>query len=50
MLCCVLTLCLCLQEWVEVGVVGPPHGLDGSVKIKPLTDFPQERLGTPGIR
>ncbi|GAB4821962.1 hypothetical protein N2152v2_009008 [Parachlorella kessleri] len=37
-------------EFVEVGVVGPPHGVRGEVKVQPLTDFPKERLGTPGTR
>lgn len=37
-------------EWVEVGVVGPPHGVRGEFKCQPLTDFPEERLGEPGPR
>jgi 16S rRNA processing protein RimM len=37
-------------EWVEVGVVGPPHGVRGEMKVQPLTDFPEERLGEPGPR
>ena len=37
-------------EFVEVGVVGAPHGVRGEVKVQPLTDFPQDRLGTPGTR
>lgn len=38
------------EEWVEVGRVGPPHGVRGEFKVQPLTDFPEERLGTPGPR
>lgn len=37
-------------EWVEIGVVGAPHGVRGEFKVQPLTDFPEERLGTPGTR
>ena len=37
-------------EWIEVGVVGPPHGVRGEMKVQPLTDFPEDRLGTPGMR
>jgi hypothetical protein len=37
-------------EFVEVGVVGAPHGVRGEMKVQPLTDFPEERLGTPGTR
>ena len=38
------------SDWVEVGVVGPPHGVRGEFKMQPLTDFPEERLGEPGPR
>lgn len=37
-------------QFVEVGVVGPPHGVRGEFKVQPLTDFPEDRLGTPGLR
>ncbi|GMH39685.1 hypothetical protein BSKO_07583 [Bryopsis sp. KO-2023] len=37
-------------EWVSVGVIGPPHGVKGEMKVKPTTDFPGDRLGTPGER
>ena len=37
-------------EWVEIGIVGPPHGVIGEFKVQPLTDFPQERLEEPGAR
>lgn len=38
------------EELVEVGIVGPPHGVRGEFKVQPLTDFPEDRLGTPGPR
>lgn len=38
------------EEWVEVGRVGPPHGVRGEMKVQPLTDFPEDRLGEPGPR
>jgi hypothetical protein len=38
------------EEWVEVGRIGPPHGVRGEMKVQPLTDFPEDRLGTPGPR
>lgn len=38
------------SDWVEVGVVGPPHGVRGEFKMQPLTDFPEKRLGEPGPR
>lgn len=37
-------------EWIQVGVVGPPHGVRGEFKVQPLTDFPEDRLGKPGKR
>lgn len=37
-------------ELIEIGVVGPPHGVKGEFKVQPLTDWPQERLGTRGSR
>ena len=37
-------------EWIQVGVVGPPHGVRGEFKVQPLTDFPEDRLGKPGTR
>ena len=37
-------------DWVEVGVIGPPHGVRGEFKCQPLTDFPEDRLGEPGPR
>ena len=37
-------------ELIEIGVVGPPHGVKGEFKVQSLTDWPQERLGTKGSR
>jgi len=34
-----------LSEMVEVGVILGPHGLKGDVRVKVLTDFPEQRLG-----
>ena len=38
------------EDWIEVGRIGPPHGVRGEMKVQPLTDFPEDRLGTPGPR
>ncbi len=38
------------EEWVEIGKIGPPHGVRGEMKVQPLTDFPEDRLGEPGPR
>ena len=38
------------EEWIEVGLIRSAHGLRGEVKVEPLTDEPQQRLGTPGSR
>lgn len=35
---------------VEVGILHGPHGVRGEIKVQPLTDFPEERLGSAGIR
>lgn len=37
-------------ELIEIGVVGPPHGVKGEFKVQSLTDWPQERLGIRGSR
>ncbi len=37
-------------EWVEVGLIRSAHGLRGEMKVEPLTDSPEERLGTSGTR
>ena len=31
-------------EWIEVGVVTGAHGLRGEVRVKPFTDFAEERF------
>lgn len=37
-------------EHLEVGVILTTHGVKGEVKVQALTDFPEERLLTPGQR
>ena len=37
-------------ELVTVGVIRQPHGVRGEMKVQPLTDFPEDRLATPGVR
>ncbi|DBB09767.1 TPA: hypothetical protein ACH3X3_001400 [Trebouxia sp. C0006] len=37
-------------EHLEVGVVLTTHGVKGELKVQALTDFPEERLLTPGKR
>ena len=37
-------------ELVVVGVIRQPHGVRGEMKVQPLTDFPEDRLASPGIR
>ncbi len=36
--------------YIEIGIVGPPHGVKGEFKVQSLTDWPQERLGQKGTR
>ena len=36
--------------YIEIGIVGPPHGIKGEFKVQSLTDWPQERLGQKGTR
>jgi len=38
------------EELVEVGIVGPAHGVRGEFKVQPLTDTPEKRLGQEGTR
>jgi hypothetical protein len=37
-------------EFVEIGIVGGPFGTQGEVRVRPITDMPENRLGKPGIR
>ncbi|CAI5517387.1 unnamed protein product [Closterium sp. Naga37s-1] len=37
-------------EGVEVGVIVGAHGLRGELRVKPLTDFPEQRFGQGGWR
>lgn len=38
------------SEFVEVGYISGVHGLDGEVRVKAKTDFPQLRFSEPGRR
>ena len=38
-----------LDEWLEIGSIVAPHGLNGEVRVYPNSDFP-ERFLTPGQR
>lgn len=38
------------EPYLEVGSIITTHGVRGEVKVQALTDFPRERLLTPGIR
>tara|TARA_B100000427_G_C15312291_1_gene508846 strand:+ start:163 stop:702 length:540 start_codon:yes stop_codon:yes gene_type:complete len=37
------------NEWLVVGLITSCHGINGQVKVKPLSDF-EERFLKPGIR
>ncbi len=37
------------NEWLVVGYITSPHGIDGKVKVKSLSDF-EERFTKPGVR
>ena len=37
------------NEWMVVGLITSPHGINGKVKVKSLSDF-EERFTKPGIR
>ena len=41
---------LSADSLVEVGILHGPHGVRGEIKVQPLTDFPEERLGSAGVR
>ena len=32
------------MEFIKIGVLVNTHGLKGEVKIKPMTDFPEQRF------
>lgn len=38
------------EDLVEIGIVGPAHGVRGEFKVQPLTDSPKSRLGISGAR
>ncbi|XP_074569417.1 LOW QUALITY PROTEIN: uncharacterized protein LOC141826060 [Curcuma longa] len=37
-------------EFVQVGYISSIHGIKGEVRVTPMTDFPEIRFCTPGIR
>ena len=37
------------NEWLIVGLIKSPHGINGKVKVKSFSDF-EERFLKPGIR
>ena len=37
------------NEWLIVGLITSPHGINGKVKVQSLSDF-EERFLTPGKR
>lgn len=37
-------------EWIEVGKLTTTYGVRGEIRVSPSTDFPKQRLGTPGVR
>ena len=37
------------DEWLIVGLITSPHGINGQVKVKSLSDF-DERFLKPGMR
>ncbi|KAK9706904.1 hypothetical protein RND81_07G159800 [Saponaria officinalis] len=38
------------SEFVEIGYISDVHGLQGEIRVKHNTDFPELRLATPGKR
>ncbi|KAL5975370.1 hypothetical protein ACLOJK_019692 [Asimina triloba] len=38
------------SEFIEIGYISNVHGLNGGVRVKPSTDFPELRFGEPGTR
>ncbi|KAK1327167.1 hypothetical protein QJS10_CPA01g01635 [Acorus calamus] len=41
---------LTLEEFIEIGYVSSVHGLDGELRVKATTDFPETRFSVPGKR
>ena len=37
------------NKWIVVGLITSPHGINGKVKVKSLSDF-EERFLNPGLR
>lgn len=38
------------EDFVEVGTLGRPHGIQGEVVVSIDTSFPEERFSNPGVR
>ncbi|KAG9447502.1 hypothetical protein H6P81_013630 [Aristolochia fimbriata] len=38
------------SEFIEIGYICNVHGLQGELRVKPTTDFPELRFSTPGKR
>ena len=38
-----------MTDWLVVGKITAPHGIDGKLKVKSLSDF-EERFLKPGSR
>lgn len=38
------------EGFVDIGYISSIHGLQGEIRVKPTTDFPQLRFSTPGTR
>ncbi|KAK1302024.1 hypothetical protein QJS10_CPB12g00599 [Acorus calamus] len=41
---------LTLEEFIEIGFISSVHGLDGELRVKATTDFPEMRFSVPGKR
>ncbi|KAG0567627.1 hypothetical protein KC19_7G149500 [Ceratodon purpureus] len=39
-----------VEDFVEIGTIAETHGIYGELRVRSLTDFPQERFETPGTR
>jgi hypothetical protein len=38
------------SDYIEIGTISRPHGLDGEMVVTIDTSFPEERFGIPGKR
>lgn len=39
-----------VEDFVEIGTIAETHGICGELRVRSLTDFPQERFEKPGTR